>query len=59
MPESPIHLILITLIYFCLLIAFAQFAATRHRAILYYVGYLCGLGMHYTRDFLVYHAIKS
>lgn len=54
-----IHLILITLIYFCLLIALAQFAATRHRAILYYAGYLCGLAMHYTRDFLVYHAPES
>ncbi len=59
MPESPIHLILITLIYFCLLIALAQFAATRHRAILYYAGYLCGLAMHYTRDFLVYYAPES
>ncbi len=59
MDESPIHLILITLIYFCLIVALAQYVATRHLAILYYIGYLLGLGIHYTRDFLLYHAPAS
>ncbi|NUO00995.1 MAG: helix-turn-helix transcriptional regulator [Saprospiraceae bacterium] len=59
MSESPIHLILITLIYFCLLVALAQFTATKHRTILYYTGYLCGLAMHYTRDFFVNYAPGS